>query len=393
MSYQVLTEAETIERAIAGDSLARFGDGELRLALGGEAKSQARDPALRTQLLQILGGVRGRCLVCLPRHDGPKAGWWAEYNRPKFTALYTMPVYGSAFVTRPDSAPWIDSPAYWDRVAELWRSRDVVLVRGKANSLTADQLQGAATVTEIIGPERDAFADIHRLMTETVESLRPGGVVLLCLGATATVMAWRLAGIGIHAIDLGHIGLYMRHRGLYAVKLWDLISDEYLALNLKLHARPDGFGGSGWRHAVPVVEYAAQLKARSILDYGAGRCTLRSECKKRGWVGAFEEYEPTSDVIGRMPKPADLIVCTDVLEHVEPDKLQQVLRHIGLLMDLGAYLTIATRPANTLLPDGRNAHLIVEAEGWWVEQLQLADLRLDHVINDKGKELRVWLRK
>lgn len=393
MTYEILTEADTIERAIAGVSLSRFGDGELRLALGGDAKSQARDPALRAQLLQILAGVRGRCLVCLPRHNGPKAHWWAEYNRPKFTELYTMPLYGSAFVTRPDSAPWIDVPEYWKRVTDLWNCRDVVLVRGKANSLTAEQLDGAASVTEIIGPERDAFAQIDRLMTRTVEAVRPGGIVLLCLGATATVMAWRLAGLGLHAIDLGHIGLFMRHRGLYAVNQLDLISPDYLALNLQLHADAAGFGGSGWRHAEAVLEYAHRLKARSILDYGSGRCTLRAEVKKRGWRGAFEDYEPTVDAIARMPKPADLIACTDVLEHVEPDKLQTVLRHIGLLMDHGAYLTIATRPANTRLPDGRNAHLIVEGESWWVQQLQFAELRIERVANHNDKELRVWLRK
>jgi len=52
------------------------------------------------------------------------------------------------------------------------------------------------------------------------------------------------------------------------------------------------------------------------------------------------------------------------LEHVEPDRLGNVLDHIRRLSGKGCYIVIATRPAAAILPDGRNAHLIVKDADW-----------------------------
>jgi len=38
--------------------------------------------------------------------------------------------------------------------------------------------------------------------------------ILLCLGPTATVLAWRLAKRGKWALDLGHIGMFMKRLGV-----------------------------------------------------------------------------------------------------------------------------------------------------------------------------------
>ena len=63
------------------------------------------------------------------------------------------------------------------------------------------------------------------------------------------------------------------------------------------------------------------------------------------------------------------MVCTDVLEHIEPgcldavlDDLQRVTR--GLIL-----LTVATRPAKKTLPDGSNTHKIVENQHFWLPRL------------------------
>jgi len=394
VNYQVLDERQTIEHAVAGQSLARFGDGELRLALGGEAKSQQRNRELSVQLRQILREP-GPALVCIPRHEGPKKLWWEEYQRPKFTALYEQPLYGSAFISRPDSAPWIDTPEYWSRVSDIWKGRDVVLMRGGENSLRPEQLAGAESVTDLIGPPLHAFASIEALMRDTVRAVHryPQGLVLLCLGATATVMAWRLAQLGRQAIDIGHIGMFMRHQGAFRFAREELISNDYCVLNAQLHCDPAGYGGSGYKHAESVFAYAREIGARAILDYGAGEATLRRDVRKLGWKGAFEDYDPALPLICRPPKPADLVVCTDVLEHVEPEKLPAVLDHLRLLMGKGGYFVIATRAANKLLPDGRNAHLQIQRPEWWVAELVNAGLRIVRQVNHKEREVRLWVKK
>jgi hypothetical protein len=80
-------------------------------------------------------------------------------------------------------------------------------------------------------------------------------------------------------------------------------------------------------------------------------------------------YDPAVEGIDEEPDPADLVVCTDVLEHIEPDCLDDVLADISRCTLKVAMLTVCTVPAAKHLPDGRNAHLIVENSRWWMRKL------------------------
>jgi len=179
-----------------------------------------------------------------------------------------------------------------------------------------------------------------------------------------------------------------------------LISDHALAQNQAMHEAPEGFGGSGWKHAEAVVAFAEELGAARLLDYGCGERTLRKQLKLMEAGLKLAEYDPAVPKLAADPGPADLVVCTDVLEHVEPALLDNVLTHLRALSLDGCYLSIATRPANKLLPDGRNAHLIVEDTPWW--RARLTDPPLDWTIvreedrrkegGTKGHSYNVWLR-
>jgi hypothetical protein len=81
-------------------------------------------------------------------------------------------------------------------------------------------------------------------------------------------------------------------------------------------------------------------------------------------------YDPGIPGRESMPKPVDLVVSTDALEHVEPAKIDAVLDHIFRLAGKAAYLVIATRPAKALLPDGSNAHKIVSRRRGGSQKLQ-----------------------
>lgn len=212
----VLSERETLLAVCAGRSLARYGDGEFKMvARPVGIKSQDHDPVLRRRLAEILGDS-GDCLVGIPnlhavlaaRHDAPKVAHWSKYL-PCASLLRDQRPYVSAFITRPDSAPWIDTEAYWEQLASLWRDQDVTLVRGSGKSLTADRLiaWGARQVTEILAPRQQAWADYEDLLARVGTPTR----ALLCLGPTATVMAVDLCARGVHAIDLGHVGMFARH--------------------------------------------------------------------------------------------------------------------------------------------------------------------------------------
>lgn len=209
MTYpSVLDESATLAAVVAGSSLARYGDGEFNLCRGASIPCQPHDRVLQARLQDILRDS-GACLVGLPnlRSATPKAPFWSKYG--VMGDLLTERAYVSAFVSRPDSAPWIDTPAYWAQVESLWVGQEVTLVRGSGKSLTADDLVGAAGVREVIAPRVGAWTDYEELLERVGTPAR----AILCLGPTATVMAVDLCARGVHAVDLGHVGMFLRkHR-------------------------------------------------------------------------------------------------------------------------------------------------------------------------------------
>ncbi len=204
----VLSERDTLDLVRAGMSLARYGDGEFNLCRGYGIPTQPYDQQLSASLRSLLNDS-GMCLVGIPniKSATPKADFWRRYENT--TNLFTPERrYASSFVTRPDSAPWIDTPDYWQAMESLWVGLDVTLVRGSARSLTAADLVGA-NVTEIIAPAINAWASYDELLKQIGTPKR----AILCLGPTATVLAMDLYTKGVHAIDLGHVGLFLRkHR-------------------------------------------------------------------------------------------------------------------------------------------------------------------------------------
>ncbi len=146
-----------------------------------------------------------------------------------------------------------------------------------------------------------------------------------------------------------------------------LISDTYSQLNAELHARERDYGASGTKWAPLVDDLATRMGAQTILDYGCGKATLARHLK----CGAMVlHYDPAVPEYAAMPAPADFVVSLDVLEHIEPDCLDDVLNHIKSVTKNMAMLAIATAPSKRFLADGRNTHLIVENPQWWVAKAQ-----------------------
>lgn len=143
-----------------------------------------------------------------------------------------------------------------------------------------------------------------------------------------------------------------------------LISDEYRDLNRRLHESRSTYGTSGHKWAGIVTALTSLVGTTDVLDYGCGKSTL---AKSLGF--SIKEYDPAIAGKDQMPVAADIVVCTDVLEHIEPAHLMSVLKHICKLSQGCALLVASTRKAKKKLPDGRNAHLIVENEAWWAERL------------------------
>lgn len=146
----------------------------------------------------------------------------------------------------------------------------------------------------------------------------------------------------------------------------ELISDEYKKLNAQLHTDNLAYGVGGGKHAKTVIKLCNSLNSTSVLDYGCGKGYLAKELPFPIW-----EYDPAIPGKDQPPRAADLVVCADVLEHIEPEKIEYVLDDLRRCTKKVGYFVIHTGPSSKSLSDGRNSHLIQQPEAWWRKKLEM----------------------
>ena len=211
---RVLTELETMRRVAEGNlSLSRMGRCELRIMQGHSGLAQGPHPTLRRALHMVLRKPLSGLLVCVPRifdaMPPGKALWYQEFLGFDFPDR----TYGSTFVSRRDA--WVgmeDKAAYWAIVRRIWQDRPVLLVHGSEKGLQArdsGMLGNAASIQVLQSMRCDAWADRDRLIDECLRwaeiARQQSPLVCMCLGATATVLAFDLTRLGIQALDIGHM--------------------------------------------------------------------------------------------------------------------------------------------------------------------------------------------
>jgi SAM-dependent methyltransferase len=149
-----------------------------------------------------------------------------------------------------------------------------------------------------------------------------------------------------------------------------LISPEYLEQQREMHQN-ERYGAASKKFAWAVAKLIEEHDPQSILDYGAGKGALKIALGEMARGRRFAEYDPARPRIRKLPGGKfDLVCCIDVLEHIEPECLPDVLRTIRKKTGRLAFVTVHTGPAGKTLPDGRNAHLIQMPIGWWESQLR-----------------------
>ena len=212
-------ERATLRDLQNGWSLARFGDGEFKSAYGREQQWQPASPGLAAELREVLWNPAPTCLVGIPTMNprGPKVERWRRLE-PKMLPLLRAPAnprysevsgvrYGSAFLGRPDHAPWIiGDKSFVDDLVSLWRGKLVAIVccRATLSGKTLRAKRAAGRVIEIPCPETDAYAVIDELERRCLRARADGATLaLLSCGIAATCLADRLARAGMQAIDVG----------------------------------------------------------------------------------------------------------------------------------------------------------------------------------------------
>ena len=137
-------------------------------------------------------------------------------------------------------------------------------------------------------------------------------------------------------------------------------------MQAKLHENPN-YGIASTYFAPIVDDILSRFNITDLLDYGAGKLRLRDSIT----VDVnYTAYEPSNPEYDSEPEPTEFVTCIDVLEHIEPELLDNVLDDLKRVTLKYGLFTIHTGPAVKTLPDGRNAHLTQQPYTWWQPKIK-----------------------
>jgi hypothetical protein len=121
-----------------------------------------------------------------------------------------------------------------------------------------------------------------------------------------------------------------------------------------------------------VHDFGAEYQPRSLVDWGCAHGHLLTRVTQDfPSVQELAGYDPGNPDYNVVPNGTyDCLVSCDVIEHFEPDQLDESLKLMQSKFFRAAFLIIACYPAKKFLPDGRNAHLIIENADWWISRVK-----------------------
>lgn len=150
----------------------------------------------------------------------------------------------------------------------------------------------------------------------------------------------------------------------------------------QMHRSKPGYGaGPGGRDVAvlaQVIRERGLSNAASVVDWGCGTSKVAEKLWPEAKVILYDfaiegiDDKPTGD--------HDVLICTDVMEHIPEEEVEGVLSEMRGLADTAIFV-IHTGEAHNRLPNGENCHCTVRPENWWTARL------LDHWTIGQGFEM------
>lgn len=132
---------------------------------------------------------------------------------------------------------------------------------------------------------------------------------------------------------------------------------------------------------------------KSILDYGCGQARTVDWLAKIFDATAYR-YDPGLPDFATLPDVrADLVICTDVMEHIPLEDIDRVLAEIRGVSG-NAFFNISCVKAAEILPNGENAHCTVRPARWWANRVgaRFDTTRKVRSFNPNSVSLVTWPR-
>lgn len=155
------------------------------------------------------------------------------------------------------------------------------------------------------------------------------------------------------------------------------MSDDLRPLYREMAAGGGSFRGlSILQHRKQIAKLARRADARTMLDYGCGAGDAYSSPHKlhRDFLLARQDvtlYDPSFSKHNKPPRGKfDLVVCSDVLEHIPADQVDEFVRtlfsHTGKVL----WASVCCRPAKKCFPGTEvNLHVTLQPYQWWHDTL------------------------
>ena len=223
---KIHTNMDTIKKIQEGYSIARYGDGEFLMMIKKDMFYESYDESLKNRLIEVLTqNDNDKLLLGIPnmyfRHDEYASQTfrgkqlyqhWNNNVRlfmPDNMHLFNRKEYYSSFFTQLYAYPDEDNKMVISEIKKVWDNRKVVLYMNDEKYKLLEKIifmmfSNAINVVHEVVPPMKAWAQYDNIFN-SVKKYDTDHLILVCCGATATIMAYDVSKLGYQIIDLGQL--------------------------------------------------------------------------------------------------------------------------------------------------------------------------------------------
>ena len=217
---EVASVDDTIDEIVNNNrSIARFGDGEIKLVAGRTISFQKSSAFITNKMREVLSSDIDGLMIGIAdifgdgeRYDEFTNNYWKKHLARFRGVWYKYLIRGKKYYNASMTRQYIglknkeESGEIFDHIKKIWDGRDVVIIEGEMSRLGVgnDLLDNAKTIKRILGPSKQAFDKYDEILEEAKKTDK-SSLILLALGPAATCLAYDLHKLGFQAVDIGHV--------------------------------------------------------------------------------------------------------------------------------------------------------------------------------------------
>ena len=189
---------------------------------------------------------------------------------------------------------------------------------------------------------------------------------------------------------------------------------EFIEAYKDLHTQETKFKGSSLNpYVISIGKLILEHNCKTLLDYGCGKALGYSDkCEEiqlkkpvhEVWnIDSYTLYDPAYPKYNTLPTGTyDIVICTDVLEHIPEQDLDWVIERILNYSTKIVFLNICTAPALKHFKKGKfkgkNLHISVFENKWWIKKIgkiwnNHKDIKIYLTLSDEKNKLPICFKK